>query len=137
MQHDAWAAAGRNQRPGLFDLGFCPIRFSVSPSSASISSTVGKADCNAFGSALVNSYVEMPIGLSMPAKQYSAGSRSCSWHKIRPMVGQGPRHDAAFHAGAADDARHAGTQLGGRAQRGFLWAFLVLLFATGAFSRAV
>lgn len=56
--------------------GSRPIRFRVSFSSASISSTVGKADCNAFGRALVNSYVEMPIGLSMPAKLYSASSRS-------------------------------------------------------------
>ena len=58
-------------------------RFNVSPNSVSISSTVGKTDCRPDGSARVSSYVQIPKGLSIPAKLYSASNRSCSWQRIK------------------------------------------------------
>jgi len=54
------------QPPGFLRGGF---GVSVSASSVSISSAVGRIDCRLGGNARLNSYVEMPIGLSLQGKR--------------------------------------------------------------------
>ncbi len=56
-----------------------------SVSSASMSSMVGKLDPSSRGKERVSSYSEMPIGLVMPLKAYSATTRLRSCQRIKPM----------------------------------------------------